>query len=138
MEPCADLVVREMIPTTPSFTSFMDMPIVEEYRFFTKNGKVEGFQPYWPEEAFEYEDNLPEDWQERLQKMAKPSPELLKDMIDMANKVVGNLDGDWSIDFLIDKNGLPYLTDMAEAHKNYRNESEFTYTRKGPVPGLNP
>lgn len=50
-----NIVVREMLKTTPAFHAFNGMPITREFRFFARDGKAESYQPYWPLEAFKDE-----------------------------------------------------------------------------------
>ncbi len=40
--------VREMIPTTPAFVAFQGMPIVREFRVFTRDNRVSCIHFYWP------------------------------------------------------------------------------------------
>lgn len=115
------LAVREMIETKPVFHAFVgNMPITQEFRLFTKNGEVEGYQPYWPLKAFKDHYTSIENVEEALQSIATPSPELLDKMIEYTNRLSDKLEGDWSVDFLINKDGDPVLIDMAEAHKSFR------------------
>lgn len=118
------LVIRQMIDTDPAFHAFQGMPITEEYRLFTKGGKVEGYQPYWPEHSIENPDC--EDWQAKLKAIKTPNQADLKYMTDAAEKIAAMLgDHDWSVDFLRSSDGQLWLIDMAVASQSYRNEAEF-------------
>lgn len=118
------LVIRQMIETDPVFHAFGDMPVTEEYRVFTKDGKAEGFQPYWPESAVE--NPSCEDWQEKLETIKQPSKADIAYMTEAASKLAKTLKGeDWSVDFLKGKDGRLWLIDMARARESYRNEAEF-------------
>lgn len=112
------LVVREMLDVTPIFHAhFGEMPVTQEFRLFATDGSVDGWQPYWPEKSVL--SPSVDDWQSRLAAIAEPSEELMHDMTHWAKAITANLTGSWSVDFLIDAKGTPYLIDMAEAHKSY-------------------
>lgn len=122
------LVIRQMIETDPVFHAFGEMPVTEEYRVFTKAGKIEGFQPYWPEDSIQKPSC--EDWQEKLKTIKQPSQADIAYMTEAANKLAQTLKHqDWSVDFLKGKDGKLWLIDMAIAGESYRNEAEFQTVR---------
>jgi len=117
------IVVREFIDTKVQFYAFSDMPVTQEFRLFADKGKTYGYQPYWPEAAVR-EPSI-DDWRTKLREIEKPSEALLSEMIETADKITDALDGDYSVDFLIDKDGKPWLIDMAEARTSFMCPSGF-------------
>lgn len=65
------IVVREMLKTNAAFYAFNGMPITPEFRLFATDGKVEGYQPYWPEEAFDREPTIDPERQAAWDKLAQ-------------------------------------------------------------------
>lgn len=112
------LIVREFIQTAPVFHAFGGMPVTAEYRLFATDGKLNGWQPYWPEAAIQ--EPSVDDWADRLKTIAIPSQDEMQQMRAWAESITANLGGFWSVDFLRDRNGKLYLIDMAEGHKSYR------------------
>lgn len=118
------VVIREMIQLEPLFYAFNGMPITQEFRLFCKSGLgVYAYQPYWPEKAIK--DPSTPDFANKLRGVKAPSQKLLQLMIDQAEKVVGTLGGDWSIDFLIDHEGFPWLIDMALSLTSYKSDDRI-------------
>lgn len=122
------LVAREMLPVRTLFTAFDGMPITQEYRLFTRNGQVEAYQAYWPEDAIEEHGPSVQDWRERLREVENAPSALLNAMVEYAEEVVSSLKGDWSVDFLIAKDNAPYLIDMALARESYRRDDAVVLT----------
>jgi len=123
-EHALSLVAREMIATAPIFHAFAgEMPVTKEFRVFATDGKLDGWQPYWPEYAIK--DPSIEDWKERLAEISTPSPSDLEEMQQLSEKITKKLGGFWSVDFLADKNGKLWLIDMAEGKKSFRCEVGF-------------
>jgi len=115
-----EIVVREFIETKPAFYAFFGaMPITEEYRFFSKDGETYAYQPYWPKLSIK--DPSCSDWEQKLADISTPSAELVKVLSDIAGNVTQKIKGDWSVDFLIDKDGTPWLIDMAESKSSYHS-----------------
>lgn len=111
-------VVRELISTTPAFHAFRDMPIVREFRVFTKDNKAICIHPYWPEYSIRQPND--EDWKGRLAVMSDITPTSAGRLGAMAeNAAKATEHGDWSVDFLQDSTGNWWLTDMAEADKSW-------------------
>jgi len=116
-------VVRKLIPTKTVFTTFYgDMPITKERRYFVKGDKVVCHHPYWPEEAFLEQENLPDNWKELLAEMNAESTEEIQLLTQMAESVGRYLKGYWSIDFLCDKDGKWWCIDMATGAESYHWE----------------
>ena len=115
-------VLRELLPTTPIFTAFNNMPITQEFRYFVKDGKIVHRQPYWPPEAFTQEylhsAPLPDDWQQRLDNISDYSKfdNKLTKMTELVGDAIG---GYWSVDWL-QSGGQWYLIDMAKGDESYK------------------
>jgi len=116
--PYNTFAVRKMIDTVPLTTAFKDMPIARELRIFVKEGKLICAHPYWPEEAFrggQHPNNeVTEEQIRQLQVMPK-----MTEITQMAEYVSSSFQGSWSVDFLEDKDGNWWLTDMALASTGY-------------------
>lgn len=116
------MVVREMIKTKPVFHAFSDMPITQEFRVFSKDGDSHSYQAYWVKGAIQDPDC--DDWEAKLESIESPSEELLNVMVQTANEITRKLGGDWSVDFLIDENGEPWLIDMALTSQSYISDEK--------------
>jgi len=114
------LVVREFLNTDPAFKAFEGLPITPEFRLFTKNGRARAWQPYWPSKAIEDPDCV--DWESRLQWIQVPLNGEIDKMIEWSEMIAQKLGGDWSVDFLRDKDNQLFLIDMAESYKSYVSE----------------
>lgn len=118
------LVVREMIDTAPVFTAFAGQtPVTQEFRVFADNGKVNGYQPYWPESSIE--DPSDSEWKAALSSIKAPSATQLEEMMATSQAVTAALGGYWSVDFLADKEGNLWLIDMAEGELSYVNLVDY-------------
>lgn len=113
--PCDFWAVREMIPTTPIFHAFEGMPIVSERRFFVKEGKIICHHPYWPEEAFEYQD-IESALIDKVNEFSKEDEKKLKPIVELIGEKIG---GYWSVDMLKDSSGQWWCTDMAVGDDSY-------------------
>ena len=141
--PLVNFMIREMLPTKPIFLAFEDMPVTREFRFFAENGEITHIQPYWPEEAIlmrrrdtdapdaepktYIKGNVP-DWKDKLSLMSALSTreyEMLAEMSKAISKELSLPKGGWSIDWLQDKDGKWWLTDMAVEVLSYRWEPDF-------------
>jgi hypothetical protein len=114
--------VRKLIETEPIFYAFRGrMPIVREFRFFVRDNRIEHIQPYWPHDAIT--DPSDENWEELLTLASKlwPHDTSLRELAIEAVEAVGG--GYWSVDFLRDRDGKAWLTDMAEGERSFRYES---------------
>lgn len=118
------LVAREMIETKPAFHAFRgETPIVEEFRLFARDGKTEGYQPYWPEMAIRHP-SAP-DWREKLRAISVPSQEDLAYMVECAEKITSALGGYWSVDFLRGADDRLWLIDMALGQCSFKCDTGF-------------
>lgn len=114
-----DLVIRKFIPADAPFSAFLDMPITKEFRFFARDGALEGFQPYWPAGALETANPSKDGWREDLERLHLCDAVLMEQMKEYARSITEVLGGYWSVDFLIDTDGNPWLIDMAEGDKSF-------------------
>lgn len=125
------LVIRKMIPTTPVFYAFNQMPVAQEFRLFVDERGVYAYQAYWPELSIRNPDR--EDWKARLKQISTPSESSLDNMIEMANAVMKQMPalakGGWSVDFLFDQDGKPWLIDMALARQSYHSPEQVVLTQ---------
>lgn len=117
------LIAREFIKLDPAFYAFNGTPITEEYRVFADNGKVVGWQPYWPEAAIQ--DPNDENWKEKLRKISQPSGSDIVEMSKVSEVITKDLGGYWSVDFLKDKDGDFWLIDMALGDMSFKCETGF-------------
>lgn len=111
--------VRKLIDTEPIFHAFRGrMPITREFRLFVRDGKIRHTQPYWPLEAIENPSDA--NWRELLTLASKlwPQDAALRELAIEAVEAVGG--GYWSVDFLRDRYGKAWLTDMAEGERSFR------------------
>lgn len=117
------IILRELLDVNTAFHAFEGTPITQEFRLFIEGGRVVGYQPYWPEDSILDADV--DDWREKLQGISLPSPELLLTMTRYAEQIT--LPHDWSVDFLIDKEGKPWLIDMALMKESFKASAEQGY-----------
>lgn len=116
---------RELIDTEPLFrcTGYHGFPVVREFRWFVRDGVVEHVQPYWPPDAVAQ--GRPNDlaWAAKLVAASRRSLDestALGTLATEACRAVGG--GYWSIDFLEDRHGDWWLTDMADGDQSFRWE----------------
>lgn len=124
-----ELIVREFIPTKAAFFAFNDMPVTEEYRFFSVDGSTYAYQPYWV--ASSIRDPDAEDWESKLKAISNPNQETLDLLSELASQVTKELTGDWSVDFLRDENGEFWLIDMAITSQSYQSPDMRPLTAQG-------
>jgi hypothetical protein len=116
--------VREMLPVEPLavLPHYGNMPLVQEWRVFVRDGKVECLHSYWPKDAIGrgMPDGAPDEEVDRLYNLAAlTSPDLFNDCLELAEfagQAVGG--GYWSVDVLPTKRGL-YVTDMAAGERSW-------------------
>lgn len=120
-------LIRELLPLKHSFKAFNGLPIARERRLFADQHRVYCSHPYWPENAFERQRGLPEDWPAQL---AELSVAPVADECDMlqrlsldAVRAIG--EGAWSVDWAQDVNGKWWLLDMATAAASWHPECEY-------------
>ena len=126
--PVDSFYVREIIPTSPIFTFFEDMPITREFRFKLEGNDITYVQPYWPDEAFEKYDLAlyTSDKREALRNISVLQTDEFFHLKDLTLKLREALpEFAWSVDWLQDKNGNWWLTDMARAEHSYWWQPDF-------------
>lgn len=112
---------REFLGSRPAFRAFGGTPIVREYRFFTKCGNVDGYQPYWPSHAIKEADCPESEWRRALDDISGPPP---VEAIFYAQVVARMFPNDWSVDLFESVDGW-YVIDMAVAKDSYRDPEGF-------------
>lgn len=118
--------VRDLIETKPLFTCewFGGFPVTREFRYFMRDDEFEHVhvQPYWPPDAVA--DGSPDhpDWRERLEIANRLTDDEMQHLATLAGAAVGAVGGYWSIDFLEDRHGNWWLTDMALGEQSFRWE----------------
>ena len=125
------LVFREYIQMDSKFTAFYKkMPVNPERRYFIHDG-VQCHHAYWIEEAIADSDepwaargksNLVPSWRELLAVMNAETPEEVKLLSKYALLVAGVLEGYWSVDFCMAKDGTWYLIDCALGDASWHPE----------------
>ncbi len=113
------IVLREFVPLVTGFTAFHgNLPINKERRYFIRDGKVQCHHPYWYPDAITGHTKQ-DNWRflvGRLNRETKPEIKLLTGYAEMVGTVV---EGYWSVDFAMGKDGKWYLFDMAEGDKSF-------------------
>lgn len=123
--PYTHLAVREWLDLKHEFTAFSGTPIASELRFFIRDGEAECYHFYWPAEAMRKPDA--EDWEARLAQvrdhaLAKADTEVRP----LAERVAGEFDGYWSVDFAETVDGEWFAIDMAVGKASWHPECSFT------------
>lgn len=108
--------VRRLLKTEPAFHAFEDLPIGRERRYFVDGGNVLCSHPYWPADAFDYQDvpNL----DQKLRELDAPITGEVEKLTDLARCASLVLDGAWSVDFMWAE-GRWFLIDMALAEESW-------------------
>lgn len=127
---------RELIPTAPVAIApnYYEMPLVKEFRFFSDGQAILHHQPYWPRKAIAQGGLVPDELYEEL---ALINADTLEYLCHLAMKAVQAIGCEsWSIDFLQDRDGDWWLTDMALAESSFRydpmNQEEIADSAKPP------
>ncbi len=124
--PFEAIIVREFIELEAPFKAFWgNLPIAKERRLFIKEGKIDGYYPYWPEDAIKPDDEgfLPDNWKEQLESLNKIDSRERKTLTKYAMLVAELLEGYWLVDFAKSKNGEWILIDMATGERSWRPET---------------
>lgn len=124
--------VREFLELDHMFCAFSGrIPISTEVRVFLRDGSIECVHPYWPAEAIMQwverqsldidatTSQIPENWRDIL---GRQNAKIARDAItiqEMALKVAGIMDGWWSCDMALGRNGIWYMIDMAPGPVSY-------------------
>lgn len=119
------IVIREFLSLQTAFTAFSgEMPINREFRFFVRDGKVQCFHFYWPDEAFDQHwarKVHDPGWKQKLHAMSELSFDELILLSSYAEDAGRSLSGYWSVDFAAANDGKEpwYLIDMALGENSY-------------------
>jgi len=124
---CKDLmmesiIIREYIQPASKFKAFSGLPIAPERRYFVRDGDVVCHHPYWPEDAILFWQSTkpePKGWQVKLAEMNSESEEEIILLSGYAEQIVQVLGDKWSIDFMLGRDGIWYMIDMALAEQSF-------------------
>jgi hypothetical protein len=119
--------VREMLPTTKLayLPMYGNMPAVQEWRCFVRDGSVECIHPYWPKQCLRdgFDESVSDETVEDLYTfMLKLQHDTADACIKLASRVGKIVGGFWSVDILPINDQL-FVTDMAEGEKSYHWQS---------------
>ena len=115
------IVVRDFIELDWKFKAFWgELPIAPEVRVMVKDGEVERWFFYWPEDAIRKPSK--ENWRELLAEMRKIAEKEQDQFLGIAERVAKKFDGYWSVDFARTKRGVWILIDMALGEVSWRPE----------------
>lgn len=120
--PVNTIVVRKLIQTKPFFRYFRDMPITREVRMFLKDWKIESIHPYWPKEAFDWENKELLDQLKELNNISQWDREFLKKIWTF---IAVHFDWYWSCDFLQRVDWEWICIDMAVWENSYKNNEKY-------------
>lgn len=115
--------VRELLPTSPWFYAFRNMPICRERRYFFQDGQVVCHHPYWPAEAIEASISPAGNygWRSMLDTLnQEPADEvaMLAAMTETVAAAFADTGVGWSLDWLETAQGW-YAIDMAPAEVSW-------------------
>lgn len=119
------LMVRQFLDVKAICRKDSGTPISREFRFFIEDGAVSHVQPYWPEHAVAGHTEET-GWEERLREMSVLSTDEYEYLKAETLKVAQAVPGDWSVDWLQDRNGDWWMIDMADAAVSYCWVPEFS------------
>lgn len=115
--------VRKFIYTKEYFTYFNgNLPITKEVRYFIKDGDIVKSAPYWPEEVFE---NASDEEKALLAELRTITDDDKLELDLMARYIAKHMPGFWSVDFLQDRQGKWWCTDMAVGERSYGCPEEY-------------
>lgn len=119
--PFTGLAFREYIPMASVFHAFWgNLPINPERRYFIRDGKVQCHHPYWPPESIRRPSV--ENWRELLSKANEETP-LEIALLTAYSEIIGErLDGYWSLDFCLARDGRWIFIDAALGDKSFHWE----------------
>lgn len=125
--PTRTWAAREMLktPRICRCEGYGMMPVVREFRVFMRDDEWEHTQPYWPPDAVEQGRPDAPEWRSRLAEISRLADDEAERLAFLAGMAVGALDGGyWSVDFLQDRVGDWWLTDMAVGGDSFRWEPD--------------
>jgi len=116
------IVIREYIPPAAAFKAFEGLPIAPERRYFVRDAEVVCHHSYWIEDAIR-NPTADGDWKSVLAWMNQERDEVPL-LTGYAEQVARELGGDWSIDFMLGRDGAWYLIDIATAMQSWHPPCE--------------
>ena len=116
------IVIREYIPPAATFKAFGGLPISPERRYFVRDGDVVCHHPYWIEDAIQNANHC--DWRFLLSVLNNEAATEVPLLTGYAEQVARELGGDWSIDFMLGRDGTWYLIDIATAMQSWHPPCE--------------
>ncbi len=115
------IVLREFVELDWKFKAFWgELPIATEVRVMIRDGEVERWFFYWPEEAIRRPDR--QNWKELLAEMRRIAEKEQEYFLGIAKRVAQEFDGYWSVDFARSRRGVWLLIDMALGEVSWRPE----------------
>lgn len=117
-----NFVVRELLPTTPLFYAFEELPITRERRYFARDGKVYDHHPYWPAGALDEHvgshGRNAGGWEHTLATDSIETDEEVTTLTALTERAAAVLPGAWSLDWLHTDQGWVFI-DAAWAENSY-------------------
>jgi hypothetical protein len=120
--PVKAFAFREFHTLDWRFKAFGGMPVARERRYFIKDGKVLCHHPYWVQGAIDQwwgKVDLPKDWRLTLGELNREDPDEIDALTSYCKAIMEELEGYWSVDFAMEKQGRWFLIDMATGLKSY-------------------
>ncbi len=115
------IVLREFIELDWKFKAFWgSLPIAPEVRVMIRDGEIERWFFYWPDDAIRKPDR--QNWRELLAEMRRIADKEQEYFLSIAKRVAQEFDGYWSVDFARSKRGVWVLIDMALGEVSWRPE----------------
>jgi len=115
------IVLREFVELDWKFKAFWgELPIAPEVRVMIRDGEVERWFFYWPEDAIRRPDR--ENWRELLAEMRRIAEKEQEYFLGVAKRVAQEFDGYWSVDFARSRKHVWLLIDMALGEISWRPE----------------
>nr|WP_230972466.1 ATP-grasp domain-containing protein [Archaeoglobus neptunius] len=125
------VVLREFVELDWRFRAFSGkLPIAPEVRVMVRDGEVERWFFYWPEDAILLPDRP--DWRKLLAEMRRTAERERERFLSVAREVATEFDDYWSVDFARTRDGRWILIDMALGEVSWRPELTGNYTETVP------
>lgn len=105
------ICLREFLELDWKFKAFSGLPIATEVRVMARDGEVEKWFFYWPDDAIRRPTK--KNWRNLLREMWAVVEREQEVFLKQAEKVARKFDDYWSIDFARARDGTWYLIDMA-------------------------
>ena len=123
------IYIREYIPLFSIFTAFWgNMPVSKERRYFINGGKVLCHHPYWPKEAI-HKPSI-DKWETALELLNKETFDEINLLSAYSQLVSQKIEGYWSVDYAMSKDGTWYLIDMAPGEQSWHPDCELKEANK--------